>query len=78
MTKGSFAASSEAHRLVIWNMEERQASYVGNSPQNNVQIKQLKFHQSDMCLLCAKVDTISGLVFITNYMVIVHFIHIII
>jgi hypothetical protein len=50
-------------------MEERHASFVGNSPKTNNQIKQLKFHQSDMCLLCAVVETTSGLVTITNYMV---------
>lgn len=68
-TIGSFAASSEAHRLVIWKMEERQVSFVGNSPKLNNQIKQIKFHQSDMCLLCAVVDSTSGSVVITNHMV---------
>ena len=64
---GTFAASSESNRLVIWDVEERKATYVSTSQSNIVQIKQLQFHQSETFLLCATMDTNTRQVFITNY-----------
>jgi WD40 repeat protein len=64
---GTFAASSESNRLVIWDIEERKPTFVSTSQSNNVLIKQLTFHQSEINVLCATVETTTKLVTITNY-----------
>jgi WD40 repeat protein len=55
-TTGSFVCSSESHRLIIWDMEERKPSYVCPTQSNTVHIKQLLLHQSEIQLLCARLD----------------------
>lgn len=64
---GTFAASSESNRLVIWDLEERKPTYVSTSQSNTVHIKQLLFHQSEINVLCATLDITSKQVTITNY-----------
>ena len=66
---GTFAASSESNRLVIWDVEERKPTYVSTSQNNLIHIKQLEFHQTEMYLLCATFDTRTLLVTLTNYTV---------
>lgn len=66
---GTYAASSESNRLVIWDLEERRPTYVSKSQSNVVHIKQLKFHQSEINVLCATMDTNTKQVFITNYII---------
>lgn len=64
---GTFAASSESNRLVIWDLEERKPTYVSSSQSNNVHIKQLQFHQSEINVMCATLDTTTKQVTLTNY-----------
>ena len=66
-TTGLLAASSESNRLVIWDVEERKPTYVCPSQNNQIHIKQLEFHQSEMYVLCATFDTRSNLVNISSY-----------
>ena len=61
------AASSESNRLVIWDVEERKPTYVSTSQNNQIHIKQLEFHQAEMYVLCATVDTRTLLVTLSNY-----------
>ena len=64
---GTFAASSESNRLVIWDVDEKKATYVSSSQSSIVHIKQLQFHQSEVNVLCATMDTNTKNVTITNY-----------
>jgi hypothetical protein len=64
---GAFAASSESNRLVIWDLEEKKPCYVSTSQSSVVHIKQMKFHQSEIYLLVATLDTNNKLVTISNY-----------
>lgn len=66
---GTFAASSESNRLVIWDIEERKPTFVSSSQSSNVLIKQLQFHQSEINILCATLDSNTKLVTITNYII---------
>jgi WD40 repeat protein len=65
---GAIAVSSESNRLVIWDMEEKKTTFVASSASNTLQIKQLKFHQSEVYLLVAYVDVNSKNVTLTNFM----------
>ena len=66
---GAIAVSSESNRLVIWDMEEKKTTFVASSASNTLQIKQLKFHQSEVYLLVAYVDVNSKNVTLTNFMI---------
>jgi WD40 repeat protein len=66
-TTGAFVCSSESNRLVIWDMEEKKPSYVCPTQSNTVHIKQLFLHQSEVNLLCARLDINTKNVTLTNY-----------
>ncbi len=66
---GNIAVSSESNRLVIWDMEEKKTTFVASTASNQVHIKQLKFHQAEVYVLCAYLDINTKNVTITNFMV---------
>lgn len=47
----------------------KKPTYIGSSQSSVVHIKQLKFHQSEIYVLCATLDTTTKLVTITNYII---------
>ncbi|CAF0730783.1 unnamed protein product [Brachionus calyciflorus] len=66
---GTFAVSSESNRLVIWDIDEKRPTFVGNSQPSTTQIKQFLFHQSEINILVSTLDNINKLVTITNYII---------
>jgi WD40 repeat protein len=66
---GTFAASSESNRLVIWDIEERKATFVAPPPAPNLHIKQLQFHQAEINVICATLDMTTRVVRLTNYII---------
>lgn len=56
-TTGSFVCSSESNRLIIWDMEEKRPTFVCPTMASTINIKQLQLHQSEVNLLCARLDT---------------------
>lgn len=65
---GAIAASSESNRLVVWDVEQKVATFVSSSQSKTIPIMQLQFHQSDQYVLCAYMDQGSKIVTLTNYM----------
>ncbi len=65
---GAIAASSESNRLVVWDVEQKQATFVSSSQSKTIPIMQMQFHQSDQYILCAYLDQSQKLVTLTNYM----------
>lgn len=65
---GAIAASSESNRLVVWDVEQKVATFVSSTQSKTVPIMQLQFHQADAYVLCAYLDNPSKTVTLTNYM----------
>ena len=66
---GTYAASSESNRLIIWDIEERRPTFISSSQSSLIHIRQIVFHQSEMCILVATLDVNAKLVKIGNYTV---------